>query len=165
MIVFVLGGTRSGKSEIAEEIASTFGERVTYVATATAGDDDDFEQRVARHRARRPPGWRTIEESDALADRVRTIEGTVLIDSTGSWIAGAENFVRDVAAFCRACMERVGDTVIVGEEVGFSVHPPTEAGRAFVDALGECNRSVADIADRVLIVIAGRSLELSARRA
>jgi adenosyl cobinamide kinase/adenosyl cobinamide phosphate guanylyltransferase len=41
------------------------------------------------------------------------------------------------------------------------VHPATESGRLFADALGACNRRLADIADRVLLVVAGRVLELS----
>jgi adenosylcobinamide kinase/adenosylcobinamide-phosphate guanylyltransferase len=48
----------------------------------------------------------------------------------------------------------------VAEEVGLAVHPPTEVGRRFVDVVGECNRTLATIADRVLLVVAGRSVEL-----
>jgi len=48
----------------------------------------------------------------------------------------------------------------VSEEVGLSVHPPTDAGRRFVDALGELNQAVAAVADDVLLVVAGRVLPL-----
>ena len=50
--------------------------------------------------------------------------------------------------------------MLVSEEVGLSVHPPTEIGRLFVDVLGELNRAVAGRADRVLLVVAGRVLDL-----
>ena len=56
--------------------------------------------------------------------------------------------------------DRTGDTVVVSEEVGLSVHPTTEAGRRFVDVLGEVNRAVGDAADRVLLVVAGRVVPL-----
>jgi nicotinate-nucleotide--dimethylbenzimidazole phosphoribosyltransferase len=166
MIVLVLGGTRSGKSEVAERIAADFGEPVTYVATATAAadDDDDFAARIAAHRARRPESWTTIEGAELLPERVGAITGTVLVDSVGAWVAADPGFAPDVDGLCRACAERDGDTVLVSEEVGLSVHPPTDVGREFVDALGVCNRRVADRADRVLFVIAGRTLELDARR-
>ncbi len=55
---------------------------------------------------------------------------------------------------------RSADTVLVSDEVGLSVHPPTALGRQFVDAVGDCNRAIAAIADRVLLVVAGRTLEL-----
>ncbi|HEY7134189.1 MAG TPA: bifunctional adenosylcobinamide kinase/adenosylcobinamide-phosphate guanylyltransferase [Acidimicrobiia bacterium] len=161
MIVLVLGGTRSGKSTVAERIASRLPQPVTYVATASVGrDDDDFAARVAKHRERRPTAWRTLEEPDDLAGCIGATDGTVLVDSIGTWIAGGHEFARDVDGLCHVCVERDGDTVLVGEEVGLSVHPPTEVGRRFADALGECNRRIADVADRVLLVVAGRALEL-----
>ena len=160
MIVLVLGGTRSGKSEIAERIAAAFDGPVTYVATAVVGDDPDFAARVAAHRARRPDGWQTIEAPDDLARCLAETSGTALVDSTGTWIAGHVDFCADVDSLCRACRDRDGDTVLVAEEVGLAVHPPTDVGRRFVDALGECNRRVAAVADRVLLVVAGRAVDL-----
>jgi adenosyl cobinamide kinase/adenosyl cobinamide phosphate guanylyltransferase len=40
------------------------------------------------------------------------------------------------------------------------VHAPTEAGRRFADALGALNIMVARVADRALLVVAGRALPL-----
>jgi adenosyl cobinamide kinase/adenosyl cobinamide phosphate guanylyltransferase len=162
VIVLVLGGTRSGKSEVAEKIATEMGRVVTYVATAIVGDDADFAARVARHRGRRPATWQTVETAD-LPTTLTTIAGPVMVDSIGTWVAGVPDFAVDIDALCRVCSERDGDTVIVAEEVGLSIHPPTEVGRRFVDVLGECNRRLADVADRVLLVVAGRTLELEAR--
>ncbi|HEX9505685.1 MAG TPA: bifunctional adenosylcobinamide kinase/adenosylcobinamide-phosphate guanylyltransferase, partial [Acidimicrobiia bacterium] len=66
MIVLVIGGTRSGKSEIAEQLARRLGEPVTVVVPGLVGDDD-FSARVAEHRARRPPEWATVECAAQLA--------------------------------------------------------------------------------------------------
>ena len=160
MIVLVLGGTRSGKSEVAERVAAMLPQPVTYVATASVDGDPDFARRVAAHRARRPATWRTVDAPENLEHCVREISGTVLVDSTGTWIASTPDFGVDVDALRDACLERSGDTVIVGEEVGLAVHPPTEVGRRFADALGNCNRRLADVADRVLLVVAGRTIDL-----
>jgi adenosylcobinamide kinase/adenosylcobinamide-phosphate guanylyltransferase len=164
VIVLVLGGTRSGKSEIAEQLACGAREPVTYVATAIADAattlDEQLARRVAVHRARRPPGWSTVEASTDLANVVAALSGTVLVDSLGTWVAGAADFAVDVDALCRALRERGGTTILVSEEVGMSVHPTTDLGRAFVDALGDCNRAVAAVADRVVLAVAGRTLEL-----
>jgi nicotinate-nucleotide--dimethylbenzimidazole phosphoribosyltransferase len=66
----------------------------------------------------------------------------------------------DVAALAVALVRRTGDTVVVSDEVGLSVHPPTAAGRRFVDALGTVNRAVTEIADEAWLVVAGRLVAL-----
>jgi adenosyl cobinamide kinase/adenosyl cobinamide phosphate guanylyltransferase len=171
VIVLVLGGTRSGKSELAEQLASRLPAPVSYLATATVGRDgdtdgdidDDMAARVARHRERRPSDWRTLEVGDpsgALAEALAATSGTVLVDSLGPWLAARPDFDADVEGLCAALRRRPGDTVVVSDEVGLGVHPSTEVGRRFRDALGAVNRSVAAEADRVLLVVAGRALEL-----
>jgi adenosyl cobinamide kinase/adenosyl cobinamide phosphate guanylyltransferase len=160
MITVVLGGTRSGKSEVAERVVSTMPAPITYVATASLNDDPDLDARVAAHRARRPADWQTIEAARDLPHVLADLKGTALVDSIGAWIAGVPEFAVDIDALCDACRLRDGDTVLVAEEVGLAVHPPTEIGRRFVDVVGECNRTLAAVADRVLLVVAGRSLEL-----
>jgi adenosyl cobinamide kinase/adenosyl cobinamide phosphate guanylyltransferase len=65
-----------------------------------------------------------------------------------------------VAALCDALRARAGDAVLVSEEVGLGVHPSSEAGRRFRDALGALNVAVAEVADEVLLVVAGRVLPL-----
>jgi adenosyl cobinamide kinase/adenosyl cobinamide phosphate guanylyltransferase len=161
VIVLVLGGTRSGKSEIGERIARDLPQPVTYVATGWVEPDEDLAARIAAHRARRPDAWLTIESGADLTGALRTYpEGTALVDSLGSWVAGHPDLAVDVQALVATLQSRSGDTVIVSEEVGLSVHPATETGRRFVDVLGEVNRAVADLADRVLLVVAGRVVPL-----
>jgi adenosyl cobinamide kinase/adenosyl cobinamide phosphate guanylyltransferase len=164
VITLVLGGARSGKSEVAERLASSAGGGdVVYVATALVEPaDDDMVARVDAHRARRPPSWRTVECGAALVDAIRDApDGTMLVDSLGTWLAAAAPTVDvDVGALCDALAARRGDTVIVSDEVGLGVHPSSEGGRRFRDALGTCNRSIADISGRVLLVVAGRVFPL-----
>jgi adenosyl cobinamide kinase/adenosyl cobinamide phosphate guanylyltransferase len=164
MIALVLGGARSGKSEVAEVLAGRAGGAggpVTYVATLVQGGDEDLAARIGTHRARRPAHWATVEVADtSLPDALARIAGTVLVDSLGPWVAGAPGMAVDASALCSALRDRDGDSVVVSEEVGWGVHPATEVGRAFRDALGTLNQSVADVADEVLLVVAGRCLRL-----
>jgi adenosyl cobinamide kinase/adenosyl cobinamide phosphate guanylyltransferase len=163
VITLVLGGMRSGKSEVAERVAAAAGAPVTYIATAIGErGDPGFDERIARHRARRPSDWITVEAGADLVAAVEHATGTVLVDTLGTWVSLAPGFSADVAGLCRALRTRTDDTVLVSDEVGLSVHPATDAGRRFADALGECNRAVASIADRALLVVAGRALELGA---
>jgi adenosyl cobinamide kinase/adenosyl cobinamide phosphate guanylyltransferase len=161
MITLVLGGARSGKSEVGERLAAALGPDVTYVATAVVDpSDDEFARRIDKHRARRPPTWTTVEAGPDLPAVVAALVGPVLVDSLGTWVAGC-SVEPDADALCHALAHRDGPTVVVSEEVGLGVHPSTDAGRAFRDALGTVNRTVADAADEVLLVVAGRILPLA----
>lgn len=162
MITLVLGGTRSGKSEVAETLLAGTPDPVTYVATGRV-TDGDMAIRVAAHRARRPAGWATVEAGADLGGVLGGLTGHVLVDSLGTWIAGHEDLAPDTPGLCAALGTRAegrGDTVIVSEEVGLGVHPTTEVGRRFADALGTLNQAVAAVSDRVLLVVAGRVLPL-----
>ena len=162
MITLVLGGTRSGKSEVAEALAAAAPPPVTYVATGVA-TDPDMAARIAAHRDRRPADWTTVEAGvgSSLPDALGSLDGTVLVDSLGTWVAGLPELAPDTAGLAAALRARAGDTILVSEEVGLGVHAPTEAGRRFADSLGTLNRAVADLADEVLLVIAGRVLPLA----
>ena len=159
MITLVLGGVRSGKSEVAERLAGPG--PGTYLATGlVAAGDDDFADRVARHRDRRPAAWATVEEPRAVPGVLARLHGPVLLDALGTWIAN--DLRADVDGLVEALVTRRGDTVVVSEEVGLGVHPVSEVGRLFADRLGEANRRVAEVADRCLLVVAGRVIDLPA---
>lgn len=160
MITLVLGGARSGKSAVAERLATRTGDAVTYIATGVvAADDDDMAARVAAHRARRPRSWSTLEPASGdLPRALAAARGTVLVDSLGTWVASHADFAVDSRSLCEAMRARTGDTIVVSDEVGLGVHPSTAVGRRFRDALGDANQAVAAIADRVLLVVAGRIL-------
>jgi adenosyl cobinamide kinase/adenosyl cobinamide phosphate guanylyltransferase len=160
VIVLVLGGARSGKSEVAEAIAASRPQPVTYFATAVVADDPDFAARIEAHRRRRPPAWVTVECGRDLARALTATPGTALVDSLGSWLAAHPVLAADAPGLAQAVRARVGDTVLVSDEVGLSVHPSSHAGRRFRDALGDLNGAIATVADRVLLVVAGRTTEL-----
>lgn len=164
MITLVLGGARSGKSAVAERIVAGLGGAVTYVATAAVDPADaDHAARIAAHRARRDPSWATVEAGDDLPAVLRSAAGAVLVDSLGTWVTASTDLSPDVASLVAALAECEGDVVLVSEEVGMGVHPSSELGRRFRDVLGEVNVAVAEVADEVLLVVAGRVLPLERR--
>lgn len=162
MITLVLGGVRSGKSAVAEQLALRANGSVLYVATGRA-TDHDMAARIEAHRQRRDGRFETIDAGAGLIDALGGHdEQPALIDSLGTWLAGHESLTVDVDGFAAALVARRAPTVIVSEEVGLGVHPSSDVGRRFRDALGELNHAVAAIADDVLLVVAGRVLPLTA---
>lgn len=162
MITLLLGGARSGKSAVAEQLVARATPPITCVATAVVdAADPDHRSRVLAHQDRRDPTWATVEVTGPdLASALEAIEGTVLIDSLGTWLTAHPDLDADVAGLCEVLAARPGDTVIVSEEVGLGVHPSSELGRQFRDVLGLVNLAVADVADAALLVVAGRVLPL-----
>lgn len=160
VITLVLGGARSGKSAIAEALAAELGDDVVYLATASV-TDADFAARVERHRRRRPPSWLTVECGSGLPGALRRhADRPVLVDSLGTWVAGLPAFVVDVTDLIEALGSRSAPTVVVSEEAGLGVHPETEVGRRWRDAVGTVNQAVAAAADEALLVVAGRVIRL-----
>ncbi|MBV8350622.1 MAG: bifunctional adenosylcobinamide kinase/adenosylcobinamide-phosphate guanylyltransferase [Mycolicibacterium sp.] len=170
MRTLVLGGIRSGKSRwaelaIAEEV--DVDESVRYLATGADGESDpSWAQRVAEHRARRPQHWSTIETVE-LASQLRDVPAPpTLIDDLGGWLTAAldrrgwdSGSVRgDVDELVGAVSEFGSPLVIVSPEVGLTVVPATEPGRRFADELGELNQRLADLSDRVALVVAGQAV-------
>ena len=161
-MTLVLGGARSGKSDVGERLLAERPAPRTFVATwAWDASDVDMADRVAQHRQRRPHDWALVEVEDAdLAAAVVGLEGSVLIDGLGTWVAQVAGFAADGRELVSVLRRRRGDSVVVSDEVGLGVHPETDTGRRFRDELGRVNREVADAADEVLLVVAGRSLRL-----
>jgi adenosylcobinamide kinase / adenosylcobinamide-phosphate guanylyltransferase len=171
----LLGGSRSGKSAVAERLLAP-DSAVTYVATGRApdGTDPDWTERVRRHRTRRPAGW-TTRETDDLAGALQQTIGPVLVDSVGTWLTGVLDACGawdDRPGWRTVCGARIdaleeawrtasGPVVAVSDEVGSGVVPATASGRLFRDLLGELNARLSLAADRVLLVVAGRVLELA----
>ena len=172
----VLGGTRSGKSAHAEGLLAA-DRAVRYLATGRLrADDEEWTARIDRHRARRPPRWRTLEVADAeeLAAELGRPGDPLLVDDLGTWLTGAlddagawEGGAESLAAVdgaATALVEAVGRCpsrlVLVSAEVGLGVVPGTRAGRLFRDELGSLNARLAQVCDEVLLLVAGLPLRL-----
>jgi adenosylcobinamide kinase/adenosylcobinamide-phosphate guanylyltransferase len=174
----VLGGARSGKSAEAERRLAAFPD-VLYVATGGArGGDEEWAVRVAAHRERRPPSWRTAETCDLVPLLTAPDAPPMLVDCLALWLtdamdsAGAWDDGRWRSGEApRALAERTGalvaafrsatrTVVAVSNEVGSGVVPATAAGRRFRDELGRLNAAVAAECEHVLLVTAGTALPL-----
>ena len=164
MIELVIGGARSGKSAHAEARARTSGLKVTYLATGEARDAE-MGARIAHHRARRPAGWRTVEEPLLLAAALRRAaapDTCLLVDCLTLWLANVLFAERDgeVAKLLETLPELPGRIILVSNEVGWGIVPENALARRFRDEQGRLNQQVAALADRVTLVAAGLALPL-----
>lgn len=162
MITLVLGGSRSGKSAVAERLALASAGPVLYLATGWSDPgDDDMADRIARHREARADRFETVEAGrDLVAALGARPDVPALVDALGTWVAGHVDFDVPVDELIACLLGRSAPTVVVSDEVGLGVHPETAVGRRFRDALGTVNQRVAAVAGTTYLVVAGRAIEL-----
>jgi adenosylcobinamide kinase / adenosylcobinamide-phosphate guanylyltransferase len=184
MLVVVTGPVRSGKSSFALTLARTSGKTPVYVATAAVDPSDgEMTARVAHHRAERG-AMRTVEVDERSGPGLEAVltgldAGEIaLVDSLGTWFgalllgeeerAGAEpaTVAARLAARgtnLRAALAKMkADAVMVAEETGWGVVPPSPLGRIFRDELGRTTAALALGADRAYLIVAGYAVDLRA---
>jgi adenosylcobinamide kinase / adenosylcobinamide-phosphate guanylyltransferase len=158
----ILGGARSGKSALAERLASRH-DAVLYIATAAAGDDE-MSARILHHRARRPSHWGLREVPLTLATALREeahASRCLLVDCLTLWLSNLlcagdnRRWEAERAALLAALQELPGDVILVSNEVGQGVVPLGELSRRFVDEAGRLHQDIAARCERVVFVVAG----------
>lgn len=167
VLTFLVGGARSGKSNLSVEIGQRHDGPVLFVATAEPFDDD-MRSRIGRHRDERPD-WPTIEEPVDLAGVCAAADpdALLIIDCLTVWVGNLfahepQESVRvdRYGAFVTAVRARRGPTVVVSNEVGLGIHPEHAMAREYRDELGRLNQSVAAVATTTLFLVAGRAMRL-----
>jgi adenosylcobinamide kinase/adenosylcobinamide-phosphate guanylyltransferase len=163
--ILITGGARSGKSRHAEARACALPGQPVYIATAEALDDEMVE-RIARHRARRGNDW--IEREVPLELVQTLIEtdggGARLVDCLTLWLSNLLHSGRDwpqeVAHLAEALTRQRSPVVMVTNEVGLGIVPDNALARAYRDAAGFMNQTIAGVADEVEFVVAGLPMKL-----
>ncbi|MBV2143849.1 bifunctional adenosylcobinamide kinase/adenosylcobinamide-phosphate guanylyltransferase [Falsochrobactrum sp. TDYN1] len=165
-VIFVLGGARSGKSSYAEKLVEASGFKPVYLATGRAFDCE-MESRIATHRDRRGPQWRTLEEPLDLVTMLKdnaAADSFVLVDCLTLWLTNLMMAERDITAESAALVtvlpELHGPVVFVSNEVGLGIVPENRMARAFRDSAGFLHQSVASVADEVYFMAAGLPLRM-----
>jgi adenosylcobinamide kinase/adenosylcobinamide-phosphate guanylyltransferase len=168
-VQFILGTNRSGKSRYAETLAAASGLPVRYIATcSTDVADEEMRQRIALHRNRRPHHWHTVENRFDLRNQIVESEGSLLlVDSMTLWLSyllmqqrAKESILAELQEALNVALELRRSVILVSDEVGGGVVPPTAEGRAFRDLSGCANQMMARCATKVELVVAGLPLVL-----
>ncbi|MEK9967529.1 MAG: bifunctional adenosylcobinamide kinase/adenosylcobinamide-phosphate guanylyltransferase [Ferrovibrio sp.] len=170
-ITLLLGGARSGKSRLAEQLTEQRPGRLVYIATAEAWDDE-MKARIAEHKARRGDRWHGIEAPIAVAEVLQALTrddgaadtGAVLIDCLTLWLSNLMHAGRDIGAETAGLLTALNGVrcpvLLVSNEVGLSIVPENKLARDFRDAQGRLNQAVAAAADHAIFMAAGLPLVL-----
>ena len=160
-LTLVLGGARSGKSRYAEGLVTALGGPRVYIATSQVWDSE-MAAGVPKPRHDRGPDWTTGEEPRDLTGSLRThvAEGTgVLVDCLTLWLTNLMMAEADVAAETATLVELLptlpGRVVLVSNEVGRGIVPDNALARRFRDHAGRLHQSIAAVAPRVVLTVAG----------
>jgi adenosylcobinamide kinase/adenosylcobinamide-phosphate guanylyltransferase len=166
MLELILGGARSGKSSLAERLASASGRKPVCIVTARA-DDDEMRERIEHHRQQRNPAWLLVEEPLLLAEALQDQAGDdrcIVVDCLTLWLtnllmleqAGSAGRLQQGVTALLACLGSLpGHVILVSNEVGQGVVPLGELSRRFVDESGRLHQAIAQISQRVTLVTAG----------
>ncbi|BCS55221.1 bifunctional adenosylcobinamide kinase/adenosylcobinamide-phosphate guanylyltransferase [Geobacter sp. SVR] len=173
-IIYISGGTRSGKSTFAEKLALEFGAPLCYLATAQSLDSE-MDERIGKHQQRRGPEWQTVEEPLHLSRALTCCDGAyhgILVDCLTLWLSNLllldenpgweteERILEEVRRLADTLRDMTTPVIIVSNEVGMGIVPEHRLGRLFRDLAGQANQMVAAAADEAWLVASGIPLRL-----
>ncbi|SFE34005.1 bifunctional adenosylcobinamide kinase/adenosylcobinamide-phosphate guanylyltransferase [Nitrosomonas sp. Nm166] len=168
MKTLILGGVRSGKSRLAERLATESQLPVTYIATATI-EDEEMRERIASHRMRRPDHWRIIEEPVELAavlSQRADSKRCLLVDCLTLWLTNLlthpniSRFDIERSAFVKVLPGLTGRLILVSNETNMGIIPMGELSRRYCDEAGKLHQEIAQHCDQVVLTAAGLPLML-----
>jgi len=171
--VVILGGARSGKSNFAQDLAKKLSNKVLFVATGQALDDE-MQARIEQHQKDRPKSWRTLETPTNLGTQIEKHVGNaqvVLIDCLTLLVS---NLLGDDSDYPRAeskviaeingliaCTCKVNASfIIISNEVGLGIVPENRTARLYRDLLGKANQLLAQYANEVYFLVAGIATQI-----
>ncbi len=180
MLIFILGGIRSGKSryagEIVNKISKNENKKIVYIATyKNDGKDAEMTERIERHKNNRPNTWNVMEVGKIydVASKLREIENSVIIIDCLTLLVSnffAENKNADESSITseiekmlkeiRKGIKKNNDIIIISNEVGQGIIPPNKISRRYADLLGRANQIVAKHSAQFYFMFAGIPLKI-----
>lgn len=162
MTTLITGGSKCGKSSLAEKLLSEFKGRKIYIATMQPFGEDAFEA-IGRHRKMRAgKGFETIEKYTDIHEIPLPEDCAVLLECMGNLCAnemfscGSITDPTDkIVSGIRKLAERAAELVIVTNQVGGDGISYVETTAEYIRVLGGINREIAVSADNVIECVYG----------
>lgn len=174
MIVFVIGGSGSGKSAYAEKrLLAMEAEKKHYIATMRVFDEEG-KKRVEKHRTmRREKGFLTIEKPIDLGEIALDAEDIWMLECVSNLLANemfTEDGIRDeketvdkILKDIGSLIEQTADGVIVSNNIFEDGENYDDAMASYIKALGGINQALAAMADEVIEVVVGIPVTLKSQ--
>jgi adenosylcobinamide kinase/adenosylcobinamide-phosphate guanylyltransferase len=164
-VALILGGARSGKSRYGLGLAAPFPAPRLFVATCEARDAE-MEARIEAHQRERGSAWESQEVPLRLTDALSAAQGrygVILVDCLTMWLTnllleeGASTGSLQTAGeeLVAAVSQTATPIILVSNEVGWGIVPDHPLGRQFRDQVGWLHQRLAQVADLVVLVVAG----------
>ena len=163
----VTGGSRSGKSRYALELAKT-AKKPYYIATGWAGDDE-MSDRIKKHQAERGPHWSTIETktdlAGAIAEAVEKGSDFIIVDCLTLWTSNVlfekkDEFEKLISSLKEIISKIKTPIVFVTNEVGSGIVPADKMTREFRDWAGFVNQKIAAAVNHVYLAVSGIPIKI-----
>ena len=162
-LILIGGGSRSGKSRFALELARAEGSRLAFIATAQMLDSE-MGDRIEFHRRERGPLFTTFEEPFDLAQTIRRAPDfdAIVVDCLTLWVSNLMLAGRDIPhqEVVDAARSATASVIFVTNEVGCGIVPDNELARRFRDQAGSLNQRIAAAADAVYWMAFGIPLKV-----
>lgn len=175
MIVFVIGGSGSGKSAYAEKrLFAMEAEKKHYIATMRVFDEEG-KKRVEKHRTmRREKGFLTIEKPIDLGGIALDAGDAWMLECVSNLLANemfTEDGIRDekemvdkILKDIGSLIEQTADGVIVSNNIFEDGENYDDAMASYIKALGGINQALAAMADEVIEVVVGIPVTLKSQQ-
>ena len=163
-IIFITGGTKSGKSEFAEYLGRKI-KKITYIALSDSSPEDiHWQKKIIQHRKRRPKDWMLIETNN-LINTLKSENGSIIIDSIGGFIMESinkndEEWENMIYLLIDLLVMREKTTLIVGEQVGWSLVSEYEIGNKYIERLGDLQKRITRISQENWLTLNGRAINI-----
>ena len=177
--ILILGGVRSGKSRFAVETALRLSDKVLFVATAEALDEE-MKQRIKEHKRARPSSWYTVEVPTGVGKRIRKEVGdaqVVIVDCLTLLVSNVigqcgddpeqvstelvqQRLNTEIDELIGCINDSTATFILVSNEVGMGLVSGSRLGRLYCDFLGKVNQILAERADHAYFMLSGIPLSL-----
>ena len=160
-VIFITGGQRSGKSSFAMQKALELSNTPVYLATSRIWDQD-FNNRVERHKKDRSEQWINIEEEKEISKH-NFSNKVIVLDCITLWLTNyfsdnnydIEKSLNEAKKEWDKFIDQDCTVFVISNEIGMGVHGSTEGARKFTDLQGWMNQHIATLADEVILMVSG----------
>jgi len=168
-LIFITGGSRSGKSSFGLDVAKAIDKKKIFIATCTP-NDEEMKERVRLHQISRPSSWKTIEANKqllpVLTEEVKS-DCVIIIDCLTLFVSALlidgqedDEIKNEVMEIVNTIKNGMATVILVTNEVGSGLVPENMLGRKFRDIAGFCNQVVGKGADEAYYLVSGLPIQI-----